>query len=690
MVGPVVGPAPGRAGCSRRRRARSARRRSRPAPGCRRAAPARRRSPGPRGSTSARKASRSRSSTACARRSRTARTALSRPVGASAPAGPSPPPPAGSSRPATTTPRGDQAGDQQQDHQHAPAGRRRGGRLRRDAGVVLRCCRCSAPVPRSGVCRLLLGRHRLVPVPVDMRPSYPDPAPASLRDRDPGGDGRAGAAEVAALVRDLRAGLAAAADPAAAPAMQAYMKSDAPLLRRHAPGCRAVFRACLAAHPLPDRAAWLAAVERLWDEATHREERYAALALSRDRRYADHRDTRRAAALPAPPGDRRLVGRGRRRGRPPGRTAAARPPGGAGPVVRAWATDEDRWLRRTAVIAQLLAKDRTDLDLLTAAIDANLDDRDFFLRKAIGWALRQYARTDPDWVRAFVAEHGDRLSPLSRREALKHLGPLGGPACTAAAQQWADELAAWRIDPAILAAAPESPYGFPPALFAPRDDVESPLLDLARAALPPGGTVLDVGAGAGAGSLGLGRPVGRLHAVDSQPSMLRALEATAAERGVAVTTYDGAWPDGRRRGPGLRRRRVLPRGLQRARPGAVRDGADRARPPAGRGRADRHPPVGAAGADVGGGPRAVEAARADRRAGGGGAARGRHRAGGDRGGARPGGAHRRAARGVGRLHPPAAVPAARAARRGRGADGPAPARSRGARSSCPGRARAAG
>ena len=86
--------------------------------------------------------------------------------------------------------------------------------------------------------------------------------------------------------------------------------------------------------------------------------------------------------------------------------------------------DEDRWLRRTSVIAQLLAKDRTDLDLLTTAIDVNLDDQDFFLRKAIGWALRQYARTDPDWVRTFVADRGDRLSPLSRREALKHLGPL--------------------------------------------------------------------------------------------------------------------------------------------------------------------------------------------------------------------------------------------------------------------------
>jgi 3-methyladenine DNA glycosylase AlkD len=57
--------------------------------------------------------------------------------------------------------------------------------------------------------------------------------------------------------------------------------------------------------------------------------------------------------------------------------------------------------------------------LLTAAVEANAGDRDFFVRKAIGWALRDFARTDPDWVRRFVAAH--ELSPLSRREALKHL-----------------------------------------------------------------------------------------------------------------------------------------------------------------------------------------------------------------------------------------------------------------------------
>jgi 3-methyladenine DNA glycosylase AlkD len=71
------------------------------------------------------------------------------------------------------------------------------------------------------------------------------------------------------------------------------------------------------------------------------------------------------------------------------------------------------------VICQIGAKDRADTALLAEAIEANLADPDFFLRKGIGWALRQHARVDPDWVRAFAATHD--LSPLSRREALKHL-----------------------------------------------------------------------------------------------------------------------------------------------------------------------------------------------------------------------------------------------------------------------------
>lgn len=63
----------------------------------------------------------------------------------------------------------------------------------------------------------------------------------------------------------------------------------------------------------------------------------------------------------------------------------------------------------------------TDLDLLAHAIEGSIDNPDFFARKAIGWALRRHARTDPDWVHAYVDANRDRLSPLSVREALKHL-----------------------------------------------------------------------------------------------------------------------------------------------------------------------------------------------------------------------------------------------------------------------------
>ena len=80
------------------------------------------------------------------------------------------------------------------------------------------------------------------------------------------------------------------------------------------------------------------------------------------------------------------------------------------------------WLRRTSIICQLGAKESIDLDLLTTCIEPNLADREFFIRKAIGWALRQHAWTDPAWVQDYVRRHEDRLSPLSRREALKNVG----------------------------------------------------------------------------------------------------------------------------------------------------------------------------------------------------------------------------------------------------------------------------
>ena len=91
------------------------------------------------------------------------------------------------------------------------------------------------------------------------------------------------------------------------------------------------------------------------------------------------------------------------------------------PEMLEWSTDADKWKRRTAILCQLDFKRDTDLELLEAGIDANLDDGDFFIKKAVGWALRQLGWFEPDYVERYVARHEKRLSALSRREALKSL-----------------------------------------------------------------------------------------------------------------------------------------------------------------------------------------------------------------------------------------------------------------------------
>jgi 3-methyladenine DNA glycosylase AlkD len=86
-----------------------------------------------------------------------------------------------------------------------------------------------------------------------------------------------------------------------------------------------------------------------------------------------------------------------------------------------WSTDSDFWVRRSAIIHQLPLKAATDTALLETAILNNLGQREFFINKAIGWALREYSKTDADWVRAFIERHRAKLSPLSIREGSKYV-----------------------------------------------------------------------------------------------------------------------------------------------------------------------------------------------------------------------------------------------------------------------------
>ncbi|AZC13917.1 DNA alkylation repair protein [Microbacterium sp. ABRD28] len=216
-----------------------------------------------------------------------------------------------------------------------------------------------------------------------------------------------------AMVDDLRRALRHAAQPERAAGQQAYMKSTMPFLGVRVPEVRAIVSGIAAGY---DADTALEASRRLWDDATHREERYAAMALLR------HRALR---------GDLRLVPLVEHMVRTGawwditdelahrlGDLLDTRPDDSAS-LVRAWALDGHLWIRRIAILSQLGRRARVDRDLLAEVIERNASDPDFFIRKAIGWALRDHARTDPDWVRRFVAAH--ELSALSVREATKHL-----------------------------------------------------------------------------------------------------------------------------------------------------------------------------------------------------------------------------------------------------------------------------
>ena len=225
----------------------------------------------------------------------------------------------------------------------------------------------------------------------------------------------------------VRAALDGVGDPERAAQQRAYMKSELPYVGLGSPALKALLRPLLAEHRFVDRAQWEAAVLELWEDAEHREEWYAAIALLRHRSYRTWLDPDLLPLLEL------LV-----------RTGAwwdvvdeiaAHPVGqvlldhraDATPVVERWSVDATSlWVRRTAMLAQLRHREHIDTDLLARVLVANLDDttygREFFVRKALGWALRQHARTDPGWVGSFVATYDDRLSGLSRREALKHLG----------------------------------------------------------------------------------------------------------------------------------------------------------------------------------------------------------------------------------------------------------------------------
>ncbi len=224
-----------------------------------------------------------------------------------------------------------------------------------------------------------------------------------------------------AFVAAVRTALEAQADPVRAAGQQRYMKSAMPYRGLTSPQRGHVLAPLLREYAMDSQEQWLATVETLWVGATHREEWYAALALARHRPYRGWLGDEAMALWERLIRDgawwdvvddiaTHLV-----------RDTLLASPEVEADRMRAWAQSDSMWLRRAAILSQVGARDRLDEDLLADVIAPNVDDREFFIRKAIGWALRDHARTAPGWVHRFVERHPD-LSQLSRREALKHAG----------------------------------------------------------------------------------------------------------------------------------------------------------------------------------------------------------------------------------------------------------------------------
>lgn len=223
------------------------------------------------------------------------------------------------------------------------------------------------------------------------------------------------------LLTKLRRALREVADSAKAAQMQAYMKSVMPYHGVQSPLLRQVCRDVFSDVGFENASRWRDQVLSLWRNARLREERYAAPYLSGDKRACDFQTPTAVKMyeefvvtgawwdyVDAIAADR------------------------LGPILRnypapmrrkmlAWSKGQNLWKRRSSIICQLGFKENTDLELLYACIAPSLGSREFFLQKAIGWALRQYARTNPTEVRRYVQLNQTRLSALSRREALKHL-----------------------------------------------------------------------------------------------------------------------------------------------------------------------------------------------------------------------------------------------------------------------------
>jgi len=220
------------------------------------------------------------------------------------------------------------------------------------------------------------------------------------------------------LVRFVEQSLAACANQRKAVEMAAYMKTALPFYGVPQPGREAILREIKTRFTPSLSRDYERAVLSLW-RLEHREEKYLALAVAQT-----YPDFIRPQSLPL---YERIIREGawwdfvdEIAGRILG-PLLLNYPGQVWPLIDRWIDDEALWIRRAAILCQLKHKHRTDHVRLFRYCLARAGDKDFFMRKGIGWALRQYSYTAPERVRAFLLKNRDKLSMLSYREGSKVL-----------------------------------------------------------------------------------------------------------------------------------------------------------------------------------------------------------------------------------------------------------------------------
>jgi 3-methyladenine DNA glycosylase AlkD len=225
---------------------------------------------------------------------------------------------------------------------------------------------------------------------------------------------------IAVVMEQLDARLRAAADPDRASAERAYLKSDLTHLGVGVPATRRAVKSTLAEHGPVGHDDLIALVDVLW-ATTRYERRLAAVELLTgstdplsvaDAAWLEDllRACRTWALL-----DPMVIGAVG--------VLVERDPAGWDPIVRRWADDEDHWVRRAALLAHLpaLRRGEGNWDRFSEFADGMLEEREFFVRKAIGWVLRETAKRRPQLVADWLEPRGHRAAGLTVREAVKPL-----------------------------------------------------------------------------------------------------------------------------------------------------------------------------------------------------------------------------------------------------------------------------